>query len=55
MQWFKSCSARDAWQAQAERLALTALIIAPGPVATPEASEPRQSWVPLVVGWRAAG
>jgi hypothetical protein len=38
--------ARDAWQAQAERLALMAptVIAAPGPVATPEAPAPRQSW-----------
>ena len=43
--------ARDAWQAQAERLALAAPIIAPGPAA----SEPRQSWFRWWFGWRAAG
>jgi hypothetical protein len=47
--------ARDAWQAQAERLALASPIMAPGPVATPEASEPRQSWFRWWFGWRAAG
>jgi hypothetical protein len=49
--------ARDAWQAQAERLALMAptVIAAPGPVATPEdAPEPRQSWLSWWFGWRAA-
>jgi hypothetical protein len=43
---------RDAWQAQAERLALASPIIAPGPVATPA---PRQSWFRWWFGWRAGG
>ena len=47
--------ARDAWQAQAERLALTAPIVAPGPVATLAEREPRRSWVRWWFGWRAAG
>ena len=44
--------ARDAWQAQAERLALASPIITPGSV---EASEPRQSWFRWWFGWRTAG
>ena len=55
--------ARDAWQAQAERLALMAptVIAAPGPVAAPEpeattpAPEPRRSLLRYWFGWRAAG
>ena len=51
--------ARDAWQAQAERLALAAPIAAPGPVATPEAEapapEPRRSLLRFWFGLRAAG
>ena len=51
--------ARDAWQAQAERLTLMAptVIAAPGPVA-PGASaepEPRRSLLRYWFGWRAAG
>jgi hypothetical protein len=46
---------RDDWKAQAERLTLAAPIIAPGPVATPEAFAPRQSWFRWWFGWRAAG
>jgi hypothetical protein len=62
--------ARDAWQAQAERLALMAptVIAAPAPAATPEAAapitglpanpvsapEPRRSWFRWWFGWRAA-
>ena len=45
---------RDAWQAQAERLALAAPIAAPGPVAAAE-PEPRRSWARWWFGWRAAG
>jgi hypothetical protein len=45
--------ARDAWQAQAERLALAAPIAAPGPVA-PAEPEPRRSWFRWWFGWRAA-
>ena len=62
--------ARDAWQAQAERLALMAptVIAAPGPSATPEAAPitgapaapvsapaPRPSLLRYWFGWRAAG
>ena len=53
---------RDQWQAQAEdwktqttRLTLALPAPAPGPVATPKASEPRQSWFRWWFGWRAAG
>jgi hypothetical protein len=62
--------ARDAWQAQAERLALMAptVIAAPGPAATPEAAapitglpgnpvsapKPRRSWIRWWFGWREA-
>ena len=48
-------ASRDDWKAQAERLSLAGPIIAPGPVATPEASEPRQSWLRWWFGWRTAG
>lgn len=47
-----------AWQAQAERLALAAPIIAPGPVAPLEATappEPRGSLLRYWFGWKAAG
>ena len=48
--------ARDAWQAQAERLALAAPIVAPGPVAPPPAEpEPSRSWLRWWFGWKAAG
>ena len=47
--------ARDAWQAQAERLALAAPIVAPGPVATLAEPEARRSWLRWWFGWRAAG
>jgi hypothetical protein len=44
--------ARDDWKAQAERLALTAPIIAPAPAPVPApAPESRRRWF----GWRAAG
>jgi hypothetical protein len=57
--------ARDAWQAQTERLALMAptVIAAPGPFAMPEAEAPtpvaapeptRRSWVSWWFGWWAA-
>ena len=51
--------ARDAWQAQAERLALPSVIAAPGPVApeapapTPAEPEPRRSWFRYWFGWAA--
>jgi hypothetical protein len=47
--------ARDAWQAQAERLALAAPIVAPGPVATLAEPGARRSWLRWWFGWRAAG
>jgi hypothetical protein len=62
---------RDDWKEQAQRLALTAPIAAPGPVVTPEAPapiiglpanpispaepEPRRSWARWWFGLRAAG
>jgi hypothetical protein len=46
--------ARDAWQAQAERLALMAPTAAPGPVA-PTEPEPRRSLLRWWFGWREAG
>ena len=52
----------DEWKAQAEdwktqttRLTLALPAPAPGLVATPEASEPRQSWFRWWFGWRSAG
>jgi hypothetical protein len=47
--------ARDAWHAQAERLALAAPIVARGPVATLAEPEARRSWLRWWFGWRAAG
>ena len=52
MQWFKSCSERAT---QAERLALAAPIVAPGPVATLAEPEALLSWLRWWFGWRAAG
>ncbi len=56
MQWFKSCSERATpGRRQAERLALAAPIVAPGPVATLAEPEARRSWLRSWFGWRAAG
>jgi hypothetical protein len=55
---------RDDWREQAQRLALTAPIAAPGPVVTPEVAEPtpapaepepRRSLLRWWFGWREAG